>query len=529
MQSTQLDTVPKAQYDAVLSEVAQLRHQLEWFRRQLFGTKSEKRLVEQNSHQGILGQEFNGQGDNADDVNSNTPNKTTTVAGHERKNSVKPAPAGDESTPFFDESKVPVEVIELPSPEAAGLTAEQYEVIGQKVSHRLAQRPGSYVVLKYTRPIIKRLDTQAISCAKAPLSVLEGSRADVSFMAGMLIDKCTYHLPFYRQHQRLIGAGIKVSRAWLTQIAQSTIALLEPIYEAQLASIRMSRVKLVDETPIKAGLARPGKMKTGQMWPIMGEQDEICFAFYPGRGGQYLDMALGDKPPDKAVLQTDGYAVYANYAARLGLTHAQCWAHTRREFIKAQSIEPERAEKALEMIGALYTVERTITEQNLQGDQKRALRQAQAKPIAEQLFAWINKQFDKQGFLPSSPFTKAMAYARERKEGLMVYLDDPDVAIDTNAIERALRVIPMGRKNWMFCWTELGAHQIGVMQSLLVTCKLHDIDPYSYLVDVLQRISEHPNSKIEELTPRRWKELFASNPLRSALHQTVAVGNNAAQ
>jgi IS66 C-terminal element len=71
-------------------------------------------------------------------------------------------------------------------------------------------------------------------------------------------------------------------------------------------------------------------------------------------------------------------------------------------------------------------------------------------------------------------------------------------------------------------WTELGAHQIGVMQSLLVTCKLHDIDPYGYLVDVLQRISEHPNSKIEELTPRRWKELFASNPMRSALHQTLA-------
>jgi IS66 C-terminal element/Transposase IS66 family len=108
-----------------------------------------------------------------------------------------------------------------------------------------------------------------------------------------------------------------------------------------------------------------------------------------------------------------------------------------------------------------------------------------------------------------------------------VYLDDPPVAIDTNAIERALRVIPMGRKNWLFCWTELGTHQIGVIQSLLVTCKLHDIVPYDYLVDVLQRVSEHPKSKIEELTPRRWKELFASNPIRSALNRTVANGSNA--
>jgi transposase len=96
-----------------------------------------------------------------------------------------------------------------------------------------------------------------------------------------------------------------------------------------------------------------------------------------------------------------------------------------------------------------------------------------------------------------------------------------------NFASRCYWCLARGHIIWLFCWTELGAHQIGVMQSLLVTCKLHDIDPYDYLVDVLQRISEHPNSKIEELTPRRWKELFASNPMRSALHQTVANGNNA--
>ncbi len=140
----------------------------------------------------------------------------------------------------------------------------------------------------------------------------------------------------------------------------------------------------------------------------------------------------------------------------------------------------------------------------------------------------MDKQFERQGFLPSSPLTKAMSYARERREGLTVYLDDAAVAIDTNAIERALRVIPMGRRNWLFCWTELGAHQVGIMQSLLVTCKLHGIDPYDYLVDVLQRISEHPASQVHELTPRRWKQSFADKPLRSDLHQGNRTVNNAA-
>ena len=74
---------------------------------------------------------------------------------------------------------------------------------------------------------------------------------------------------------------------------------------------------------------------------------------------------------------------------------------------------------------------------------------------------------------------------RERREGLLLYLDDPDGEIDTNSLERALRAIPMGRKSWLFCWTELGTRQIGIAQSILVTCKLHDIDPYGYLVDVL--------------------------------------------
>ncbi len=95
---------------------------------------------------------------------------------------------------------------------------------------------------------------------------------------------------------------------------------------------------------------------------------------------------------------------------------------------------------------------------------------------------------------------------------------DSDVPIDTNHLERALRVIPMGRKAWMFCWTELGAKHVGIMQSLIVTCRLHEIDPYDYLVDVLQRVGQHPASRVDELTLRLWKQNFAANPLRSPLH-----------
>ncbi len=100
---------------------------------------------------------------------------------------------------------------------------------------------------------------------------------------------------------------------------------------------------------------------------------------------------------------------------------------------------------------------------------------------------------------------------------LQVFLSDPDVPIDTNHLERGLRPIPLGKKNWLFAWTEIGAKRIGLIQSLLVTCRLQGVDPYTYLVDVLQRVSAHPASRAIELTPREWKTRFTNTPMKSDL------------
>jgi hypothetical protein len=228
--------------------------------------------------------------------------------------------------------------------------------------------------------------------------------------------------------------------------------------------------------------------------------------------------ALGLEPAEGGVLLSDGYAAYASYAKKTGLTHALCWAHARREFFEAQAVEPEGVTHALTEIKRLYAIETEIRERRLGGESKRLHRLTHSKPIVEQLFEWIDRQLERQGLLPSSPFTKALAYARGRREGLTVFLADPDVPLDTNHLERALRAIPLGRKNWNFCWTELGAKHVGIVQSLIVTCRLHDIDPYTYLVDVLQRVAIQPAARVAELTPRLWKVHFAANPLRSDLH-----------
>lgn len=393
-------------------------------------------------------------------------------------------------------------------------------MISQKVSYRLAQRPGSYVLLKYLRPVVKLRESGKLTCPAAPQGVIEGSRADVSFLAGLLIDKFAYHLPLYRQHQRLFDAGFQVSRGWLTQLVTQAAALLEPIYQAQLASIAASRVKSMDETPIKAGRGGAGKLKTSYFWPIYGEGDEICFPWCESREIRHVMKLLGDSPGPGAVLLSDGYTAYQRYAEKTGITHAQCWAHTRRKFFEARDMEPI-AEEALAQIGALYQIEAEIREAGLSGAEKLARRQRCAKPLVDAFFHWVNQSFERHGLLPGSRLTKALAYARERREGLSVFLDDPDVPIDTNHLERALRPIPMGRKNWLFCWTELGAKQVGILQSLIATCRLHQINPYDYLIDVLQRVAQHPAARVAELTPRQWKTLFADNLLRAPLDLIV--------
>ena len=502
-----------AAIDQLKQHIQTLEHQLEWFKRQLFGSKSERFAAvpdPQQLHLGqVLGQEL--------PVPAQTGAGEQQVPSHTRRRPRSDFADDSASAPFFDASKVPVLTIEVPNPETKDLGPDQYEVVGEKTSHRLAQRPGSYVVLKYVRPVVKVLNTQTLHCPPAPLGVIEGSRADVSFVVGLLVDKFAWHLPLYRQHQRLVAAGFKLSRPWLTQLVQQGAQLLEAIYEAQLASICASRVKAMDEVPIKAGRAGPGKMNAAYFWPIYGEHDEVCFPFFESRRHEHVQQALGLKQPGDAVLLSDGYEAYASYAKKVGVTNAQCWAHSRRGFFEAKGAEPHAAAEALRQIGALYKIEQELRERKLKGENKRLHRLTHSKPLVDAFFDWVDRQFEQQGLLPSNPLTKALAYVRERRAGLEVFLGDPDVPMDTNHLERVLRVIPQGRKNWLFCWTEVGAEHAGIAHSLIATCRLHDIDPYTYLVDVLQRVGEHPASRVAELTPRLWKQHFAANPLRSDL------------
>ncbi len=490
------------QKNAVLQQqLADVKSQLDWFKRQLFGRKSEK-LIEPNPNQPDM---F------ADLLEAaQAPEETIAVPAHTRKK--KPVVGSPDDSGLRFDPNVPVKEIEMPCPEFDA-EPDAFEVISTKTTYRLAQRPSAYVILKYVRKVIKRKETQEMITPPAPANVLEKSLADVSFIAGILIDKFDYHLPLYRQHRRLLQGGITLSRATLTHIAYRAILLLVPIYDAILKSVLLSNTLAMDETPIKYGRKSKGKMKTGYYWPIFGEQNEVVFCFAPTRASQVVNQLLGDF---SGKLVTDGYSAYQRYANKMGtVTRGQCWSHARRPFEKALEMEPESAQQALKMIGALYKVEDGILD--LDDHKKHAHRQEHSKPIVDRFFQWIREQRQRTDLVNSNPLSKALLYSQDREEAMRVFLDDPNVPIDTNHLERQIRYIAMGKKSWLFCWSEVGAEHVGIIQSIICCCKLHRIDPYTYLVDVLQRVSSHPNSKIDELIPRNWKHHFSENPLKSDL------------
>lgn len=253
--------------------------------------KSEKHLVDPNPDQlGLLGQL---------PTPPSPAEEKQTITYQRGKAKKNRGDAVNDKGLRFDDS-VEVKDIEVIPNELRGPDADEYEIIGEKSNYRLAQRPSQFIVLHYKERVIKRKSDQRIIHNTSPSGVFDKSIVDVSVLAGMLVDKFVYHNPLYRQHQKLQAAGIQVARSSLTNWSKSSIALLEPIFDAQKASILQSQVLAMDETPIKAGKKSKGKMNTGYFWPMYGDQEEVAFTYSSSRGKQHV-LCSGLIAPDTLI------------------------------------------------------------------------------------------------------------------------------------------------------------------------------------------------------------------------------------
>jgi hypothetical protein len=284
----------------------------------------------------------------------------------------------------------------------------------------------------------------------------------------------------------------------------ATAKLLDPLYEALKKEVIKSDYLHVDETPIKVlDKDKKGRTHKGFFWVYHSSlKDLVLFDYQMGRGREGPKAMLQNF---SGHLQTDGYSVYEIFSEKEGVTLFHCMAHARRKFYEAQTNDPERVKYALTQIQLLYEIERRCRQNNLSEEEIREVREKEALPILTHLSEWMQKVYAE--VLPKSSMGLALAYSIKRWKELTVYTTNGKLGIDNNPVERSIRAVAVGRKNHLFCGSHEAAQRSAMLYSLMGTCKLHEVNPFIYLKDVLTRIAMHPVNKVSELLPHNWKPL----------------------
>ncbi len=375
--------------------------------------------------------------------------------------------------------------------------------MGEEITEVLEYQPGELYVKQYRRIKYARPDNTGVIIGKLPCRPLEKAMAGEGLLAQIVIDKYCDHLPLYRQMQRFERSGVKLSYSTLTDWVSDTCKLITPLFESLKTEVLRSHYLHADETPIKV-LDKDKKDSThrGYYWVYQNSIDKIVFFDYQeGRGREGPTAILQNFT---GYLQTDGYAAYDVFDKKENITQLHCMAHARRMFNEALDNHESVAEHAMQQIQQLYAIERNCREQHLSFDEIKTVRQQQSVPILHALGRWMKEEYIKA--VPKSSIGKALGYSIERWEKLSLYTENGMLSIDNNPVENSIRPVALGRKNYLFAGSHEAAKRSGMLYSLLGTCKMHGIEPYSWLKEVLQTIAEHPINKISELLPHRCKK-----------------------
>jgi transposase len=334
-----------------------------------------------------------------------------------------------------------------------------------------------------------------------------------TLVAHVLVARYADHLPLYRQAQMLARQGVPLDRATLASWVGIAAAEIAPV-AYRLKQIVLASARLfADETVVPVLDPGRGRTKKGYFWAVARDDRSwggtdppaVVYNYAPGRGQEHARALLGNY---SGVLQCDGYAAYKSLAHSGGergpRVLAFCWSHVRRGFYDlAKGGTAPIATEALTRIAALYRIENDI--RGLSPTERHAARQARSRPSILDLRKWFEVQLAK---LPArSPTSDAIRYALNHWDGLVQFLDDGRIEVDTNSVERTLRPVALSRKNALFAGSDEGGVNWAAVASLVETCKLNRVNPQRYLAELLTRlVNGWRQARIDELMPWCWAE-----------------------
>jgi transposase len=366
-----------------------------------------------------------------------------------------------------------------------------------KTSTVLDYVPGYFRRRQHIRETLACVCGNHIVTAPGPDHSVEGARYGDSFRAFVVTSKCADAIPLYRQAKQMSRLGIPISRSTLTDLLHQAARQLAPLSKRLLALVAASEVVQADETSLK--MQQPNKR--GFVWTFLAEK-LIAYVFSSSRSGETPSKVLG---ASTGTLVVDMYTGYNEVTGTGGRTRAACLAHVRRRFFDALPYAPE-ARIALEMIRDVYVVEHDAKADGIaRTDEHTKLRRARARPIMDRLHDWLVERKDQ--YAPKSPMASAVRYALNSWDELTRFIDDARIPPDNNRSESALRIVALGRKNFLFVGHEEAGANIAGLYSLTATCEANGIEPIAYLTDVLGRVGSHPAAALDDLLPHKWQPL----------------------
>jgi transposase len=391
----------------------------------------------------------------------------------------------------------------LPAEESCPECGGTLKKLGEDVSEMLEYIPASFTVIRYVRPRLCCTGCDTIVQAAAPSRPIDRGLAGPGLLAHVLTAKFADHLPLYRQAEMYAREGVDLDRSTLAKWVGEASELLSPLVEALRRYVMAAEKLHGDDTPVPVLAPGNGKTKTGRLWTYVRDDrpsgsmaaPAAWFAYSPDRKGEHPQRHLRDF---RGILQADAYSGFNKLYEDGSILEAPCMAHIRRKFYDLMEAHHSPiATEAVERIAPLYAIEKEIRGRS--PDERREVRNARSRPLLESMRDWLEASLSKLS--RKSDTAAAIHYALALWSALTRYCDDGRIELDNSAAERALRAVAVGRRNYLFAGSDSGGERAAVFYSLIGSAKLNGLDPEAYLRLVLERIADHPITRIEELLP----------------------------
>lgn len=492
------------------AEIKKLSDTLLWLRRKVFGKMSEKNLPLDPDQlllfeQEHLTDEERARLDKEVEAAEQQMTKTITVK-------VKP------SRRDLDTTGLPTEVIDIypdGTTDENGKLKDEYVEIGTDESSRLEHIAAkTYIKKTVIHKVMLKSDSnnktpedRRIICARLPLAPVNRCMAGASVLADIIIGKFMYHLPFYRQIQQYKESGITISDSTMGGWYEAAVEKLKLLYDILRQHILQSEYIQIDESVLPVIDSEKHKARKGYEWCVRDAiRGAVMFYYDRGsRGGKVAREILG---AHKGAVQCDGYDAYDQFEKNDNITVYGCWAHARRKFVDALNENNRLATEALCFIRKIYKVESNANKAGLNADERKEQRLKISYPTIRLFETWMKETYLK--VLPNSKMGDAIEYTYSLLPRLSRYVNDGRINIDNNLIENAIRPLALGRKNYLFCGNDASAYRAAIVYSLISTCKAADVDPRTWMEDVLRKIPYYQRDQrdLAELLPFNWKNRY---------------------